>query len=137
MTLADVKDTDILFTGFDLPKEVLKGIETAGFKRCTPIQAQALPLTLKGRDIAAQAQTGTGKTATFLITILKRLIREPAPKDPGPRALIIAPTRELTVQICDEARLLGSHTDLKVLPVFGGVDYIKQQEALRSGADTT
>ena len=135
MTLADVKDTDILFTGFDLPKEVLKGIETAGFKRCTPIQAQALPLTLKGRDIAAQAQTGTGKTATFLITILKRLIREPAPKDPGPRALIIAPTRELTVQICDEARLLGSHTDLKVLPVFGGVDYIKQQEALRSGAD--
>ena len=135
MTLADVKDTDILFTGFDLPKEVLKGIETAGFKRCTPIQAQALPLTLKGRDIAAQAQTGTGKTATFLITILKRLIREPAPKGLGPRALIIAPTRELTVQICDEARLLGSHTDLKVLPVFGGVDYIKQQEALRSGAD--
>lgn len=135
MTLADINDTDILFTGFDLPKEVLKGIDTAGFKRCTPIQAQALPLTLKGRDIAAQAQTGTGKTATFLITILNRLIREPAPKDPGPRALIIAPTRELTVQICDEARLLGSHTDFKVLPVFGGVDYIKQQEALRSGTD--
>jgi len=135
MTLADIKDTDILFTGFDLPQEVLKGIDTAGFKRCTPIQAQALPLTLKGRDIAAQAQTGTGKTATFLITILNRLMREPAPKDPGPRALIIAPTRELTVQICDEARLLASHTDLKVLPVFGGVDYVKQQEALRSGCD--
>jgi ATP-dependent RNA helicase RhlB len=135
MILADIKDTDILFTGFDLPKEVLKGIDTAGFKRCTPIQAQALPLTLKGRDIAAQAQTGTGKTATFLITILNRLIREPAPKDPGPRALIIAPTRELAVQICDEAKLLGSHTALKVLPVFGGVDYIKQQEALRSGTD--
>ena len=87
MTLADIKDTDILFTGFDLPEEVLKGIDTAGFKRCTPIQAQALPLTLKGRDIAAQAQTGTGKTATFLITILNRLLREPAPKDPNEKAI--------------------------------------------------
>jgi ATP-dependent RNA helicase RhlB len=135
MTPIDVEDTDILFTEFDLSQEVLKGIDTAGFKRCTPIQAKALPLTLKGGDIAAQAQTGTGKTATFLITILDRLIREPASRDPGPRALIIAPTRELTVQICDEARLLGSHTAFKVLPVFGGIDYIKQQDALRSGVD--
>jgi len=135
MTPIDVEDTGILFTEFDLSQEVLKGIDTAGFKRCTPIQAQALPLTLKGGDIAAQAQTGTGKTATFLITILDSLIREPASGDPRPRALIIAPTRELTVQICDEARLLGSHTAFKVLPVFGGIDYIKQQNALRSGAD--
>jgi ATP-dependent RNA helicase RhlB len=135
MTALDVETEDTLFTEFDLPEEVLKGIDTAGFKHCTPIQSLALPLTLKGNDIAAQAQTGTGKTAAFLITIFDRLIKEKAPKGPGPRALIVAPTRELTVQICEEARVLGSHTDFKVLPVFGGIDYIKQQKSLAAGTD--
>jgi len=131
----DIGTKDISFTEFDLSQEVLKGIDSAGFTRCTPIQALALPITLKGDDIAAQAQTGTGKTAAFLITIFDHLIKEHKAKGIGPRALIIAPTRELTVQICDEARLLGSHTDFKVLPVFGGIDYIKQQQALRRGTD--
>ena len=130
-----VQTKDIPFTKFDLPEEVLLGIASAGFTHCTPIQAIALPMTLGGADIAAQAQTGTGKTATFLITIFSHLLRYPKPKGRGPRALIIAPTRELTVQICEEAKLLGSHTDFRVLPVFGGIDYIKQQEALRSGTD--
>lgn len=130
-----VQTKDIPFTLFDLPEEVLLGIASAGFTHCTPIQAIALPMTLGGADIAAQAQTGTGKTATFLITIFSHLLRSPKPKGRGPRALIIAPTRELTVQICEEAKLLGSHTDFRVLPVFGGIDYIKQQEALRSGTD--
>lgn len=135
MKSLDIETKDIAFTEFDLPQEVLKGIETAGFTHCTPIQALSLPITLEGNDIAARAQTGTGKTATFLITIFDYLIRNPKSKGTGPRALIIAPTRELAVQICDEAKLLGSHTDFKALPVFGGVDYMKQAEALRRGTD--
>jgi ATP-dependent RNA helicase RhlB len=135
MKSLDIETKNVPFTAFDLPPQVLKGIESAGFKQCTPIQAMALPITLKGGDIAAQAQTGTGKTATFLITIFDHLVKHPKPRTPGPHALIIAPTRELTVQICEEARLLGSHTDFKVLPVFGGVDYQKQQKALRMGTD--
>ena len=135
MAASTIETKDVLFTEFDLPHEVLKGIEAAGFTACTPIQALSFPLILKGNDIAAQAQTGTGKTAAFLITIFDRLIREPAPKGPGPCALIIAPTRELTVQIYEEAKLLGGHTDFKVLPVFGGIDYLKQEQALRKGTD--
>ncbi|MBE9580911.1 MAG: DEAD/DEAH box helicase [Proteobacteria bacterium] len=135
MTAPIVETKEVPFTEFDLPEEILKGIDTAGFKSCTPIQALSLPLTLKGRDIAAQAQTGTGKTAAFLITIFHRLLRQPVPKGPGPYALVIAPTRELAVQICEEAKILGSHTGFSVLPVFGGVDYVKQEMALRKGAD--
>jgi len=131
----DIGSKDVSFNKFDLPQQVLKGIESAGFTHCTPIQALALPITLKGDDIAAQAQTGTGKTAVFLITILDCLIRKSKLKDAGPRALIIAPTRELTVQICEEAKLLGTHTDFRVLPVFGGIDYVKQEKALRRGTD--
>ncbi len=126
--------TEVLFTEFGLSPEILKGIEAAKFKTCTPIQALSLPLTLQGKDIAAQAQTGTGKTAAFLITILHRLEQKKLNGD-GPHALIIAPTRELALQICDEAKLLGSHTNFKILPVFGGIDYIKQQTALRQGPD--
>jgi ATP-dependent RNA helicase RhlB len=135
MKSADMKTKDVPFTEFDLPQEVLKGIATAGFSHCTRVQAMALPITLKGGDVAAQAQTGTGKTAAFLITIFDYLTRSLKAKDAGPHALIIAPTRELTVQICEEAKLLGSHTNLKVLPVFGGIDYLKQQKALRTGTD--
>jgi ATP-dependent RNA helicase RhlB len=135
MKCPDMKTKDVLFTQFDLSQEVLDGIAKAGFSHCTPFQAMALPITLQGDDIAAQAQTGTGKTATFLITIFDYLLRNPARKGRGPYALIIAPTRELTVQICEEAKLLGSHTNFKVLPVFGGVDYIKQQKALGAGPE--
>jgi ATP-dependent RNA helicase RhlB len=135
MKSPDMETKNVPFTEFDLRQEVLKGIGTAGFSHCTSVQAMALPITLKGGDVAAQAQTGTGKTAAFLITILDSLTRNPKAKDAGPHALIIAPTRELTVQICEEAKLLGSHTSFKVLPVFGGIDYVKQQKALRSGTD--
>ena len=135
MKSSDTGAKNVLFTGLGLSQEILKGIEAAGFTHCTPIQALALPVTLKGDDIAAQAQTGTGKTAAFLITVFDHLLRNHDAKNIGPRALIIAPTRELTVQICEEAQLLGSHTDFKVLSVFGGIDYLKQQEALRRGTD--
>jgi ATP-dependent RNA helicase RhlB len=121
---------------YDLPPEVRQGIADAGFVRATPIQEKALPIALAGRDVAGQAQTGTGKTAAFLITIFTRLLRS-HPKTParGPRALVVAPTRELVVQIDAEAKLLGAHTGLTTLAVFGGIDYRKQREALRRRPD--
>jgi len=123
------------FTELDLPQEVLQGIEEAGFKELTPVQEESIPLALQGKDVAAQAQTGTGKTAAFLISLFTRLLRHRRPASADPRALIMAPTRELVVQICADAEVLGCGCDLKVQPIFGGVDYEKQRNALRSGVD--
>src|SRR3990172_7072162 len=98
------------FASLDLPEPVTQGIREAGFVTATPIQEAALPLALKGKDVAGQSQTGTGKTAAFLIAAFTRLLRTPAPAPAAdgatPRVLIIAPTRELTVQIESDARLL-------------------------------
>ena len=123
------------FAAYDLPPEVQAGISEAGYTECTPVQAKVLPLTLQGRDVAAQSQTGTGKTAAFLITIFTRLLRRGPVDGPKPRALVIAPTRELAVQIESEARQMGAHTGLSAVAIFGGVDYEKQRQALRLGAD--
>jgi ATP-dependent RNA helicase RhlB len=126
------------FTSLDLPDPVLAGVRDAGFVTTTAIQEAALPLALKGKDVAGQSQTGTGKTAAFLIAAFTRCLRDPAPPKAGataPRVLIIAPTRELVVQIEADARLLGSHTGLKILAVYGGIDYNKQRDALRDGCD--
>jgi ATP-dependent RNA helicase RhlB len=126
------------FFSFDLPEPVLRGIQAAGFTACTPIQEEVLPIALRGRDVAGQAQTGTGKTAAFLITIFTRLLRLPDPRPAGPsgpRALVVGPTRELAVQIHHDARLLGQETGLNMQVVYGGVDYLKQREALRQGVD--
>jgi len=92
--------SDVRLFDFDLPDEVRWGLVEAGFVFATPIQARTLPLTLAGKDVAGQAQTGTGKTAAFLMTIFSRLLRERRPGPArGPRALVIAPTRELVVEI--------------------------------------
>ena len=93
-----------------------------------------MPIALAGKDVAGQAQTGTGKTAAFLITLFTRLLKHPNRKD-GPRALIIAPTRELVVQILQDAEGIGEFTGLTFHAVYGGVDYAKQREILRSGID--
>ena len=114
------------FETLDLPPEVMQGIREAGFVTATPIQEAALPLALKGKDVAGQSQTGTGKTAAFLIAAFTRLLREPSrpPADvTAPRVLIIAPTRELVVQIEADAHLLGRFTGLSTLAVYGGIDY--------------
>lgn len=124
-----------LFTSLDLPEAILLGIRDAGFERCTPIQERCLPLSLKGRDVAGQAQTGTGKTAAFLITVLDRLLRSGPKSGNNPSALIVAPTRELALQIYEDARVLGAHTDLRMTAVFGGVDYEKQARQLKEGTD--
>lgn len=124
-----------LFTSFDLPEVILRGIKDAGFERCTPIQQRCLPLSLQGKDVAGQAQTGTGKTAAFLITVLDRLVRLGANPRNNPLALIVAPTRELALQIYEDARVLGAHTALRMTAVFGGVDYEKQARQLKEGTD--
>ncbi|MEJ2197464.1 MAG: DEAD/DEAH box helicase [Desulfuromonadales bacterium] len=123
------------FTELDLPAEVMRGIEEVGFVDLTPVQEESIPLALAGRDVAAQAQTGTGKTAAFLITLFTRLLKNPSSAKGAPRALIIAPTRELVVQICADADGLGAHCPFKVQAIFGGVDYEKQRRALQGGVD--
>jgi len=126
----------VAFRTLDLPAPVLQGTEAAGFTHCTPIQELTLPLILQGKDVAGQAQTGTGKTAAFLIACFTRLLRTDRMASPGtPRAIIVAPTRELTVQIYEDARLLGQFTPLSILAVYGGIDYHRQREALRQRVD--
>src|SRR5881296_3470119 len=127
------------FASLDLPEPVMQGIREAGFVTATPIQEAALPLALRGKDVAGQSQTGTGKTAAFLIAAFTKMLRTPAPPAaPGagaPRMLVIAPTRELVVQIESDARLLGRFTPFRTLAVYGGIDYGKQREALAAGCD--
>jgi len=124
------------FDELELHAKVREGLKHAGFTHCTPIQAKVLPLTLAGRDVAGQAQTGTGKTAAFLITLFTRLLENRNPRRPAaPRALVIAPTRELAVQISKDAELLGHGNGLTVQAVYGGVDYKKQRDSLRQDVD--
>ncbi len=123
------------FTELNLPEEVLKGIAEAGFSDLTPVQEESIPLALCGKDVAAQAQTGTGKTAAFLISLFCKLLGGEGSTDNNPRALVMAPTRELVVQICKDAETLGQFTGIKVQPIFGGMDYEKQRQALRDGVD--
>lgn len=126
------------FESFALAPPLMQGIRDAGFTYCTPIQAQTLPLALAGRDVAGQAQTGTGKTAAFLVGLYQALLTRPAPTSRNPtsiRALIVAPTRELAVQIHHDAEILGRHTGFKQVVVYGGVDYDKQRRQLEDGID--
>ncbi|HEV2540924.1 MAG TPA: DEAD/DEAH box helicase [Frateuria sp.] len=130
--------TDTFFTNFDLHPLLQQGLAEAGFTRCTPIQALTLPVALTGRDVAGQAQTGTGKTCAFLVSLMNRLLTQPAVaerKDSDPRALIIAPTRELAIQIDKDARNVGRYTGLKTALIYGGVDYDKQRQQLKDGCD--
>jgi ATP-dependent RNA helicase RhlB len=122
------------FRSLPIPEPVMRGIDAVGFTTCTPIQEKVLPIALAGKDVAGQAQTGTGKTAAFLISIFTRLLKHPSRKQ-GPRALIVAPTRELVVQILHDAQGLGEFTGLAFHAVYGGVDYAKQREQLRDGVD--
>ncbi|MBU4054235.1 MAG: DEAD/DEAH box helicase [Proteobacteria bacterium] len=127
--------TQTKFDIFDLPGEILKGLEEMGLEYCTPIQASTLPVSLAGKDVAGQAQTGTGKTAAFLITIFSRLLALPREIKKEPLAMIVAPTRELAFQIHEEAAKLSVHTDFRLAAIVGGVDYGKQARLLESGTD--
>jgi ATP-dependent RNA helicase RhlB len=123
------------FDELALPDSLRKGIAEAGFTECTSIQELTLPLSLNGKDVAGRGQTGTGKTATFLITLFDRLLKNENASGKHPRALILAPTRELVVQIENDARLIGKNCGFSVQAVYGGVDYTKQRDALRKGVD--
>lgn len=123
------------FAELALPESLSRGIAEAGFTTCTPIQELTLPLTLNGKDVAGRGQTGTGKTAAFLVTLFDRLLKNKNAIAKNPRALILAPTRELVVQIDNDAKLLGKHCGFSVQAIYGGVDYMKQRDALRKGAD--
>ncbi len=136
--MSDKPLTDIPFSQFDLHPTLLAGLTAAGFLRCTPIQAMTLPVALAGRDVAGQAQTGTGKTLAFLIAAINRLLTRPAlaeRKPEDPRCLILAPTRELAIQIHKDAMGFAADLGLKFALVYGGVDYDKQRSLLQAGAD--
>ena len=127
--------TKTKFTDFVLPQEILAGIQEAGFTYCTPIQAEIIPIVLQGRDVAGQAQTGTGKTAAFLVPLMAKLLTSNEPKSDLPSALITAPTRELALQIYEDAKVIGRYTNLRMALVVGGIDYQKQAQILRQGTD--
>jgi len=130
--------SNIRFASLNLPPELLQGIESAGFSNCTPIQAETLPLSLTGQDIAGQAQTGTGKTAAFLIACFAYLLAHPASdkrKPTQPRAIILAPTRELAVQIHKDAETLNHGLPFKLGLVYGGAGYDQQRKQLEDGVD--
>lgn len=122
------------FVDFGLPSEILHAVADLGFQYCTPIQAQSLEFSLAGKNVAGKAQTGTGKTAAFLIAVLTRYLRTPEKRNlkPGcPRALILAPTRELVIQICKDAEALGKYCgDVRSLAIYGGMDHERQRREL-------
>jgi len=152
--------TNTRFDQFDLDPKILAGLEAAGFQYCTPIQAETLPIALAGRDVAGQAQTGTGKTAAFLVVALQRLLqqelggmRTDADSAAGqaalaqgetrdrdaerrqPRALMLAPTRELAVQIHKDAEVLAAQTGFRLGLVYGGTGYQAQRDEIAAGVD--
>ena len=123
----------VSFDTFDLQKPLRKAIDKLGFEHCTPIQAQSLVHTLQGHDVTGKAQTGTGKTAAFLITIINDLLSNPIKEKrylAEPRALVVAPTRELAIQIASDADLLNKYSGLQTVTLVGGEDYQKQTRAL-------
>jgi ATP-dependent RNA helicase RhlB len=129
------KEGEVRFHDLGLRDELMHAVADLGFKYCSPIQGAVLPHTLQGHDAIGKAQTGTGKTAAFLITIFNDLLCHPATSERflgEPRALVIAPTRELVMQIAEDASQLARYTDLKVATLIGGMDYQKQLNRLNT-----
>jgi len=136
--MTDTYLTDTKFVDFELPQPLLDGLNACGFLRCTPIQAAVLPLLLGGQDVAGQAQTGTGKTAAFLVAMFTYLWSHERRDDVSgntPRALILAPTRELAIQIHEDAAKIAAETDFRLALVYGGTGYEQQKRLLAEGVD--
>ena len=132
--------SDTKFSDLPLVPEIQSAIQEAGFEYCTPIQAKTLPVSLQGKDIAGQAQTGTGKTVAFLLPAMQHLLKHPRENknqrgQSEVRFLILSPTRELAIQIAKDADNLGKHTGLKFALAYGGTGYEQQQKAIEAGAD--
>ncbi len=138
--MTDSHLSDLRFDSLELEESLHAGIKDAGFEFCTPIQADTLPLALQQRDVAGQAQTGTGKTAAFLIAALQRILTHPVDSDAArgqkqPRVFILAPTRELAIQIASDAEVLAKHTGCKIGLAFGGTGYEQQRKTIQDGVD--
>lgn len=126
------------FAQFPLDARLQEGVAGMDFTTPTPIQVAAIPPALQGHDILGSAETGTGKTAAYLLPTMHRLLHGPSPKNPqrtAPRVLVLVPTRELALQVADHAERLGAHTKLRSVAVFGGVSLVNQEKALRQGVD--
>ena len=121
------------FNQFNLDARLLKNVQAMDFEEPTPIQSATIPSALEGRDILGSAETGTGKTAAFLLPLLQKLINTPRTREP--RALVLLPTRELALQVAEQAQQLSHNTGLRVATVYGGVGYGPQEQALRKGVD--
>src|SRR5688572_16168475 len=126
-----VESLSTTFDHLGLSNEVLKAVSDSGYRAPTPIQADAIPLVLKGRDVMGLAQTGTGKTAAFTLPIVDRLLDGPR----RTRALVLTPTRELCVQVEESFRKYASHAPISVVAVYGGVPLDPQEKKLRAGVD--
>lgn len=132
--------SDVKFSDLPLLPEIQSSIDELGFTFCTPIQAETLPVSLEGKDIAGQAQTGTGKTAAFLIAAFQHLLKNPQPNknqrgQPEVRFIMLAPTRELAIQIAKDCDKLGKNTGLKFGLAYGGTGYGQQQKTIEEGVD--
>ncbi|MBO4619357.1 MAG: DEAD/DEAH box helicase [Victivallales bacterium] len=125
------------FQEFPLEREILRAaLDDLGFVKCTPIQGLALPVAMEGKDLAGRAQTGTGKTAVFLMSMLHQFLNSPVKRKLNqPFALALAPTRELAIQIAKDAENLSVYTSLRTVAVFGGMDYERQRRLLQAGCD--
>ena len=121
------------FTQFNLDPRLLTNVQAMEFETPTPIQNATIPAALTGQDILGSAETGTGKTAAYLLPILHRLINSPRPR--RPRVLVLVPTRELALQVAEQAKQLGTGTGIRSVAVYGGVSLSNQEEALRRGVD--
>lgn len=134
--MASTHLTDTTFASLGLSQSLIEGLNEAKFIHCTPIQEQTLPISLAGTDVAGQAQTGTGKTIAFLLATYHTLLTKPAADNKtGVRALMLAPTRELAIQIYNDAMIIGKHTNIRVGLAYGGTDYEKQRKTLEDGVD--
>lgn len=127
--------TETHFSELGLDESVLSALKAGSFEHCTPIQALSLPPSLSGQDVAGQAQTGTGKTIAFLVATFHHLLKSPKPDHGQPRAIIMAPTRELAVQIHKDASLLSKFTGISLGLIYGGEGYQSQKESLEAGVD--
>ena len=125
----------LAFERLGLDDRLLSGIKDLGWRETRPVQSGVIPLAMAGNDVIACAETGTGKTAAFLVPILQRFLNEPSPQPPRTRALVLAPTRELAVQIEDQVQGLTYHTTVSSVAVFGGVPMDAQERALRAAVD--
>ncbi len=126
------------FSEFNLAPDLLRGLDKIGFEFCTPIQAQSIPITLAGKDVAGEAQTGTGKTAAFMVACIQQLLDHPPTsqrKQNQPRAMIVAPTRELAIQIHKDSIAIGQYTTIKFGLAYGGTGYEQQRQQLIDGVD--